>query len=142
MSDIPVPSIRGKTDSERVAEVVSYLSSLSSAVDRALLSIDFTNLNEGLAERINQSITEHQDLSGYASKSYAKKNYTSFSFVNGVKTALEGEIGSINTVIGDWYYHFPWSNISAELYDVRNKVSALITKVSELEERIAALEKG
>lgn len=73
MSDIPKFSARGTTDAERLSEVMSYLSSLSSSIDRELLSIDFSNLNSDLADRINKGITEHQDLSGFASKNYTQK---------------------------------------------------------------------
>lgn len=72
MSDIPMFSARGNTDAERISEMMSYLSNLSSAIDRELLSIDFSNLNSDLADRINKGITEHQDLTGFSSKNYTK----------------------------------------------------------------------
>jgi hypothetical protein len=133
MSDIPMFSARGTTDAERLSEVMSYLSSLSSAIDRELLSIDFSNLNSDLADRINKGITEHQDLSGFASKNYAKNNFTSFNYVNGITETLGGDISAINNIIGDWYYHFPYNDISGLLYELREKIE-------ELDDRITALE--
>lgn len=140
MSDIPMFSARGTTDAERLSEVMSYLSSLSPAIDRELLSIDFSNLNSDLADRINKGITEHQDLSGFASKNYAKNNFTSFGYVNGVKDVIDANIDSINTVLGNWYSGFPYSNVTDELYTLKGNVSSLETIVSELQERITALE--
>ena len=70
MSNIPIPFIQGQTDAERVTEISSYLQSLSSAIDRELMSIDSSNLNEDLRMRIDSSLTEHQDLTGFASKNY------------------------------------------------------------------------
>lgn len=75
MSNIPVPFIQGATDAERVTEIASYLKSLSSAVERELMSIDSSNLNEDLRTRIDSSLTEHQDLSGFASKNYLKNHF-------------------------------------------------------------------
>ena len=135
MSDIPMFSARGTTDAERLSEVMSYLSSLSSAIDRELLSIDFSNLNSDLADRINKGITEHQDLSGFASKNYAKNNFTSFNYVNGIRETLDGDISAINNIIGDWYSGFPYSNVTYELYELRNRVSALENRVSALENK-------
>lgn len=135
MSDIPVPSIRGNTDTERVTEMISYLSSLSSAIDRAFLSIDFSNLNEDLADRINKSITEHQDLTGYASKNYAKKNFTSFEFVDGVKVALEGYTDTKTQEVKDYVY-----NNYCTYGELQAVKSELESKIEKLEERIKALE--
>lgn len=135
MSDIPMFSARGTTDAERLSEVMSYLSSLSSAIDRELLSIDFSNLNSDLADRINQGITEHQDLSGFASKNYAKKNFAQREFVAGIKEELDTDIYNINVKIGDWYSGFPYSNVTDELYELRNRVSALEDRVSTLENK-------
>ncbi len=75
MSDFPALSLRGKTDAEKLAELVSYIPSLTSAIEREMMSLDFSNLNEGLQQRINSSLTEHQDLSGFASKNYAKNHF-------------------------------------------------------------------
>ena len=134
MSDIPMFSARGNTDTERLSEIMSYLTNLSSAIDRELLSIDFSNLNSDLAGRINKSITEHQDLSSFASKNYAKKNFTSFELVNAIKEELETEINKINAVVGNWSYEFPYESITEAISELKEKVSLL-------EERISALEK-
>ncbi len=75
MSNIPIPFIQGQTDAERVTEISSYLQSLSSAIDRELMSIDSSNLNEDLRMRIDSSLTEHQDLTGFASKNYLKNHF-------------------------------------------------------------------
>lgn len=75
MSNIPIPFIQGATDAEKVTEIASYLKSLSSAVERELMSIDSSNLNEDLRTRIDSSLTEHQDLTGFASKNYLKNHF-------------------------------------------------------------------
>lgn len=72
MSDFPALSLRGKTDSEKLAELISYLPSLTSSIEREMMSLDFSNLNEDLQKKISSGITEHQDLSGYSSKNYTQ----------------------------------------------------------------------
>lgn len=74
MSELPAFSPKGRTDSEKISEIISYLMILSSALDREMLSIDSPNLNKKLSDKIDGSIQEHQDLSGYASKNYVKSN--------------------------------------------------------------------
>lgn len=72
MSDFPALSLRGKTDSEKLAELISYLPSLTSSIEREMMSLDFSNLNEDLQKKISSGITEHQDLSGFSSKIYTQ----------------------------------------------------------------------
>ena len=99
MSDFPALSLRGKTDSEKLAELISYLPSLTSSIEREMMSLDFSNLNEDLQKKISSGITEHQDLSGYASKNFAKKNFTSYQYVDGVKTELNAYIERLENLV-------------------------------------------
>jgi hypothetical protein len=75
MSDIPIPMIHGTTDSEKIREIESYLSRLSEVLIRELSSIGFQNLSQDLAQKINNAVESHQDLSEYATKSYVKDNF-------------------------------------------------------------------
>ena len=93
MSNIPIPFIQGATDAEKVTEIASYLKSLSSAVERELMSIDSTNLNEELRTRIDSSLTEHQDLTGFASKNYLKNHFYGKEMVDIKLDNLEKAVG-------------------------------------------------
>ena len=126
MSDFPVFSPRGTTDSAKLEELISSLPSLSSAIEREMMSLDFSNLNANLRSRIESGITEHQDLSGFASKNYAKNHFYEKEVVDGIKKELEGDI---RVVI---------SNMST----LSSYVSALSSTVSELDARVKKLEKG
>lgn len=75
MSDIPIFSAQGKTDSEKLAELIKFMPSLSSAIERQVSSLDFNNLNESLRNRIENSITEHQDLSGFSTNAYTNRKH-------------------------------------------------------------------
>lgn len=105
MSNIPVPFIQGATDAERVTEIASYLKSLSSAVERELMSIDSSNLNEDLRVRIDSSLTEHQDLTGFASKNYLKNHFYEKEMVDikldNLEKAVDKEISSAVTPISN-----------------------------------------
>lgn len=78
LTDIPVPIITGFTDAEKLAAVIAYLTQLYNSLTRELASIDLTNLSPDLAEKINKSLNEHQDLSAYATKSYVGKEMNSY----------------------------------------------------------------
>lgn len=121
MSDIPMFSARGNTDSEKIAEIMSYLSGLSSSIDRELLSIDFSNLNGDLADRINKSVTEHQDLSGFASKNYAKNHFY--------------DKESVNAMLENFYTKQYINSYFYNIYEIDAKLDGII-------DRIEALEKG
>ena len=105
MSNIPVPFIQGATDAEKVTEIASYLKSLSSAVERELMSIDSSNLNEDLRTRIDSSLTEHQDLTGFASKNYLKNHFYEKKMVDikldNLEKAVDKEISSAITPISN-----------------------------------------
>lgn len=105
MSDIPMFSAKGSTDAEKVQEIISYLSNLSSAVDRELLSIDFSNLNSDLANRINKSVTEHQDLSAFASKNYTKNNFYNKETIDAKFEFLYSNQETHSASINDIYSH-------------------------------------
>lgn len=127
MSDLPIFSARGKTDSERLSELIAYLPSLSSAIDRQLMSLDFNNLNENLRSRIENSVTEHQDLTGYASKNYAKKNFPSFGYVDGVKEELEYYLSGLISYI---------EGLEEIINPMAETISIMQTRIDELEEAV------
>ena len=95
MSDLPIFSAQGKTDSEKLAELIKFLPSLSSAIDRQMSSLDFNNLNESLRKRIEDSVTEHQDLSEYATRAHTNwqandaKNYAALAAEAARSNAVE-----------------------------------------------------
>lgn len=129
MSDFPALSLRGKTDSEKLAELISYLPSLTSSIEREMMSLDFSNLNEDLQKKISSGITEHQDLSGYASKNYTKK----------ITNELESEIQStqygltqLEGYVGDWS---EFSN-----YTMTEEIRSLYNEIIGLKERLSKLE--
>jgi hypothetical protein len=129
MSDFPALSLRGKTDSEKLAELISYLPSLTSSIEREMMSLDFSNLNEDLQKKISSGITEHQDLSGYASKNYTKK----------ITNELESEIQStqygltqLEGYVGDWS-EFSNYTMTEEIRSLYNEIIVLKEKLSKLE---------
>ena len=126
MSDFPVFSPRGTTDSAKLEELISYLPSLSSAIEREMMSLDFSNLNANLRSRIESGITEHQDLSGFASKNYAKNHFYEKEVVDGIKKELEADV----------------RGVISDMATLSSYVSALSSKISELEESVKKLEKG
>ena len=126
MSDFPVFSPRGTTDSAKLEELISYLPSLSSAIEREMMSLDFSNLNANLRSRIESGITEHQDLSGFASKNYAKNHFYEKEVVDGIKKELEADV----------------RGVISDMTTLSSYVSALSSKVSVLEESVKKLEKG
>lgn len=101
MSNIPVPFIQGTTDAEKVTEIASYLKSLSSAVERELMSIDSSNLNEDLRTRIDSSLTEHQDLSGFASKNYLKNHFYEKEHVENL-LKLRVTLSELNSILSNY----------------------------------------
>ena len=125
MSDFPVLSLRGSTDAERLAELASYIPSLTSAIEREMMSLDFSNLNEGLQQRINNSITEHQDLSGFASKNYAKNHFYEKKEVDGIKEELEDNIEDVENQLSQYAK-------SSELSALSQQISNLTTTVNKL----------
>lgn len=129
MSDFPALSLRGKTDSEKLAELISYLPSLTSSIEREMMSLDFSNLNEDLQKKISSGITEHQDLSGYASKNYTKK----------ITNELELEIQStqygltqLEGYVGDWS-EFSNYTMTEEIRSLYNEIVQIKEKLSKLE---------
>ena len=129
MSDFPALSLRGKTDSEKLAELISYLPSLTSSIEREMMSLDFSNLNEDLQKKISSGITEHQDLSGYASKNYTKK----------IANELESEIQSTQYGLTQLEgYVGNWSGFSN--YTMTEEIRSLYNEIVELKERLSKLE--
>lgn len=101
MSNIPIPFIQGATDTEKVTEIASYLKSLSSAVERELMSIDSTNLNGDLRARIESSLTEHQDLTGFASKNYLKNHFYEKEHIENL-LKLRVTLSELNGILSDY----------------------------------------
>lgn len=131
MSDLPIFSARGRTDSERLSELIAYLPSLSSAIDRQMMSLDYSNLNEDLRKKIDSGITEHQDLSGYASKNYVK------NIVSELESAVVSIQENVNTLlnyVGSWSEYSPYS-IATEFRAMYNEVSEIKSRVEELEKK-------
>lgn len=126
MSDFPVFSPRGTTDSAKLEELISYLPSLSSAIEREMMSLDFSNLNANLRSRIESGITEHQDLSGFASKNYAKNHFYEKEVVDGIKKELEADV----------------RGVISDMASLSSYVSALSSTISDLDARVKKLEKG
>lgn len=125
MSDFPVLSLRGSTDAERLAELASYIPSLTSAIEREMMSLDFSNLNEGLQQRINNSITEHQDLSGFASKNYAKNHFYEKKEVDGIKEELEDNIEDVENQLSQYAKSSELSALSQQISDLTTAVNKL-----------------
>ena len=158
MSDFPVLSLRGSTDAERLAELASYIPSLTSAIEREMMSLDFSNLNEGLQQRINNSITEHQDLSGFASKNYAKNHFYEKGDVDNKLDKLDKSlsqeitdtvkpvsqsVNTLNGVVGSYSSGFSKGTLCAlveEIYHQLFERSGLFESDTILD-RIKALEK-
>jgi hypothetical protein len=101
MSNIPIPFIQGATEAEKVTEIASYLKSLSSAVERELMSIDSTNLNGDLRARIESSLTEHQDLTGFASKNYLKNHFYEKEHIENL-LKLRVTLSELNGILSDY----------------------------------------
>ena len=125
MSDFPVFSPRGTTDSAKLEELISYLPSLSSAIEREMMSLDFSNLNANLRSRIESGITEHQDLSGFASKNYAKNHFYEKEVVDGIKEELEDNIEDVENQLSQYAK-------SSELSALSQQISNLTTAVNKI----------
>lgn len=125
MSDFPVFSPRGTTDSAKLTELISYLPSLTSAIEREMMSLDFSNLNEGLRSRIESGITEHQDLSGFASKNYAKNHFYDKDTVDGIKDEIEGNIDRVEGKLAEYAK-------ASELSALSQQISILTATVNKL----------
>lgn len=73
MVNIQTPSINGRTDAEKIDQIARYLQYLAQIVEMNLSSISVDDLSPELRGKIDKILTEHQDLSHFASKSFAKK---------------------------------------------------------------------
>lgn len=73
MSNIPVPMIHGANESEKIQNIISYITRLADTLSRELNSIGLENLSQELSEKIKSAISQHQDLSAYATKAYVEK---------------------------------------------------------------------
>lgn len=136
MSDLPIFSARGSTESEKLAEIASYLPSLTSALNRAFLSIDFSNLNPDLADRINKGITEHQDLTGYSSKNHSKKvaNEIATTLVNGARDELMGYTDAAAQAVKDYvYYNYcTYAELNTAIGNLQKQIDELDKRISKL----------
>lgn len=79
MTDIPYPMISQGSAEDTLNQIIVYLNTLVDAINHMFENIDITNLNESLANRINSSLTEHQDMSAFATSANFKKEFGSFS---------------------------------------------------------------
>jgi hypothetical protein len=86
---LPTPNIAGKTDSEKLNNLISYTTELYNILRVLLSSLDTKNFTEELAEKIENSIQEHQDLNEYATRAYVNKEDSSLQgSIDGVASDL------------------------------------------------------
>lgn len=78
---IPFPYISGLSDTQKLQEVITYLTQLVEELKRQLASIDTTNMIPEVAEKIEKCITEETDLSEYALKTELKSGLATKSNV-------------------------------------------------------------
>lgn len=138
MSNIPSLYIQGKTDAEKIAELIAYLPTLSSALERELSSIDFSNLNENLSSRISNSITEHQDLTGFVSKNYSKNHFYDKKAVDEIASTLseqiEDAVKDIENTLSQ--YSNAINTLSENVSSLAGDVSALGQTVGKLDDYV------
>lgn len=70
---LPYPNITGKTDVERLNNLIAYTTQLYNVLRVILTSLDTSNLTQDLAQKIENSIKEHQDLSEYSTTAYVDR---------------------------------------------------------------------
>ena len=88
---LPYPNITGRTDVERLNNLIAYTTQLYNILRVILTSLDTSNLTQDLAQQIEASIKEHQDLSEYSTTAY----------VDRADEELQGEINALDTKIDD-----------------------------------------
>ena len=79
---------------QTTVQIISYLNTLVDAVNRMFENIDITNLNSNLADKINSSITEHQDTSSLATAAKLKE----------ATDALSASVDSLNQYVDKTFY--------------------------------------
>ncbi len=130
MNNIPMPVITGVTDAEKIQNIISYLSQLFSDLDRVLSSIGFPNLSQELSESIRKRITEHQDLSAYATNAFVKKHFEESI----APYATEG------WVRGNFVYDSTFSNLEYRFDELVELVNGLSGSVSSHQTAIAQMQ--
>lgn len=126
MNNIPMPVITGVTDAEKIQNIISYLSQLFTELDRVLSSIGFQNLSQELSESIRKGITEHQDLSAYATNAFVKKHF-------------EESIAPYATeswVRENFVYDSTFSDLKYRFDELSGTVSSHSTKIEKMYEEI------
>lgn len=70
---LPVPNISGKDDSEKLNNLISYVSQLHNMLKVLLTALDTNNFTAELASKIENSVQEHQSLGEYATRAFVEK---------------------------------------------------------------------
>lgn len=146
MSDIPIFSSKGKTSDEKITEITSYLSSLYKSLDQSFLSIGFGNLNQELSDRINNSLTDHQDLTSFASKKYTKdylsSNYYDQDYINSQNAAINENIDGLGEIVGGKADKSAvTSQITDAMDEVRNgDIKEIWEEIKKLQGRVSFIE--
>ncbi len=134
MSNIPVPMIYGANDSEKIKDIISYITRLADTLSRELNSIGIPNLSQELREKIDGAISQHQDLSEYATSAAVEKkdaevysdaqSYTLALLLNYYTTgAVDEKIASVNGRIDG--VNASISIIYDEIESIKQKLSSL-----------------
>lgn len=131
MNNIPIPIITGVTDAEKIQNIISYLSQLFTELDRVLSSIGFPNLSHELSESIRKGITEHQDLSAYATRKFAldEDNITygqAQSYVHSYTQSL----------LANYVTESDFNDLSETVNDLSGSVSSHSTSIATIEEAL------
>jgi cell division protein FtsL len=70
---LPVPNISGKDDSEKLNNLISYVSQLHNMLKVLLTALDTNNFTAELASKIENSVQEHQSLGEYATRAFVEE---------------------------------------------------------------------
>ena len=126
---ISQPSITATTADLQLPQIINYLSSLAQETETMFTNIDFSNLNENLAGRINSSLTEHQSLEAYASSAKLKKVSDE---MGSVLSALQEVISTDYVSNNDALYYMTKSEI-ANNYQTTEQIENRYYSKSEVE---------
>lgn len=92
---------------QTTAQIISYLNTLVDSINRMFENIDITNLNSNLADKINSSITEHQDTSSLATAAKLKE----------AADALSASVNSLNQYVDETFYKVSEADGKFATYD-------------------------
>lgn len=134
MTDIPYPMIAQGDAATTVAQIISYLSTLVDSINRMFENIDITNLNANLADKIKSSVTEHQDLSAYATAARLKESADALSSSVSALKQYADETFAPLTALENYYTK---KEIESDLIgNTNNAVGTRRTAVKYIEDRI------